>query len=402
MKKDTRAEKVAEVLERGIEKIYPSSSFLKKKLLAGRPLKIYAGFDPTASSLHLGHLALLNKLAQLQELGHQVFFLIGDFTALIGDPSGRSAARPQLTKKEITASSRCFYQQAAKILSFRGNNSARLVFNSQWLGKLKAGDVVELASHFTVQQMLARDMFQRRIEKKKPIFIHEFLYPLFQAYDSVALEADLEVGGSDQTFNMLCGRSLVKDLQHREKMVLTLELLTDAKGNKMSKTAANAVFLNDSSQEMYGKIMSFPDQLIEPAFYLGTRVPRAEVEEIRQKMEEKQANRRHAKARLAWEMVALNWGREKAERSAQEFSRVFQEKRLPSKIPLVRLPKKTISLTDLLLQTQLASSRAEARRLITQGGIKVNQEVQTDGERMIKVVKGMLVQRGKRKLVQIQ
>jgi len=402
MKKDTRAEKVAEVLGRGIEKIYPSSSFLKKKLLAGRPLKIYAGFDPTASSLHLGHLALLNKLAQLQELGHQVFFLIGDFTALIGDPSGRSATRPQLTKKEITANGRCFYQQAAKILSFQGNNSARLVFNSQWLGKLKAEDIVELASHFTVQQMLARDMFQRRIEKKRPIFIHEFLYPLFQAYDSVALEADLEVGGNDQTFNMLCGRSLVKDLQHREKIVLTLKLLTDAKGDKMSKTAANAVFLSDSSQEMYGKIMSFPDQLVEPAFYSGTRVPRAEVEEIRQKMKEKQVNRRDAKARLAWEMVALNWGREKAERSAQEFSRVFQEKRLPLKIPLVRLPKETISLIDLLLQTQLASSRAEARRLITQGGIKVDQEVQTDGEQMIKLVKGMLVQRGKRKLVQIQ
>lgn len=402
MRKDTRTEKIAEVLERGVEKIYPSSLLLKKRLLAGKPLRVYAGFDPTASSLHLGHLILLHKLAQFQALGHQVFFLIGDFTALIGDPSGRSVTRPRLAKKEVMANSRRFSQQAAKVLSFQGINPAQLVFNSQWLGKLKAEELIKLASHFTVQQMLVRDMFQKRIEKKKPIFIHEFLYPLFQAYDSIALEADLEIGGNDQTFNMLCGRSLVKDLQHRGKMVLALKLLTDTQGKKMSKTADNAISLSDSSQEMYGKVMSFPDELIEPVFYLATRVPQAEIEEIQRKMKEKRVNRREAKARLAWEIVAFCWGRDEAERSHQEFRRVFQEKSLPSKIPLVRLPKKSVSIINLLLQAKLASSRAEARRLITQGGIKINQEVQTDAGRMIKAEKGMLVQRGKRKLVQIQ
>jgi len=402
MRKDTRAEKVAEVLERGVEKIYPSFSLLKKKLLAGKPLKVYAGFDPTASSLHLGHLILLRKMAQFQALGHQVFFLIGDFTALIGDPSGRSVTRPRLTKKEVIANSRRFSRQAAKVLSFQGVNPAQLVFNSQWLGKLKAEELIKLASHFTVQQMLVRDMFQKRIEKKKPIFIHEFLYPLFQAYDSVALEADLEIGGNDQTFNMLCGRSLVKDLQHREKMVLTLKLLTDTQGKKMSKTASNAVFLSDSPQEMYGKVMSFPDELIEPSFYLATRVSRVEIEEIQRKMREKRVNRREAKARLAREIVTLCWGQGKAERSHQEFRHVFQEKSLPSKIPLVRLPKKSVSIIDLLLQAKLASSRTEARRLIAQGGIKIDQKVQTDADLVIKAKKGTLIQRGKRKLVQIQ
>jgi tyrosyl-tRNA synthetase len=402
MKKPTQLEKISEILERGTEKIYPSPAFLKKQLMGKRKLKIYAGFDPTGSSLHLGHLAVLNKLAQLQELGHQIFFLIGNFTALIGDPSGRSTTRPQLTKEEVLTNSDRFYEQAKNVLSFKKPNPARIVFNNQWLNQLKTEDIIRLASHFTVQQLLIRDMFQKRIEKKRPIFVHEFLYPLFQAYDSVALEADLEVGGNDQTFNMLCGRSLVKDIQHREKMVLTLKLLTDAQGKKFSKTEKKAIFLDDSPEEMYGKVMAFPDQSVEPALLLITRIPLKEIEKVKKAMEGERVNRRDAKARLAFEMVSQIWGKKEAERAAREFESVFQKKGLPADIPQIQLPKKTFSLVDLLIKTNLASSKSEARRLISQKGIKINQKTETNVEAEIKLKKGTLIQRGKRKIIQIQ
>lgn len=402
MKTDISPKKIQEILERGVEKIYPSRSALKQRLSTGKPMKIYTGFDATAPSLHIGHLVSLNKLAQLQALGHQIFFLIGDFTTLIGDPTGHSTSRPQLTVKEVLANSCRFSQEASKILSFQGKNPARLVYNSQWIDKLKARDLIQLTSNFTVQQMITRNMFQERMKKGKPIFIHEFLYPIFQAYDSVALEADLEIGGNDQTFNMLCGRSLVKDMQHREKIVMTLQLLTDASGAKMSKTDSNAVFLSDSPQEIYGKVMSYPDELIESAFYLCTKIPYAEAKKIGKNIVEKKISFRDAKARLAWEIVSLNKGKFRADQSAQEFQRVFKEKEVPINIPSLKLAKKPINIVDLLIRINLASSRSEAKRLIVQGGIQINQKVEKRCDQEIKITKGMIIQRGKRKFVRIQ
>ncbi len=402
MEKNTLNQKIQEILERGVEKVYPSKSFLKEKLLTKKPMKLYAGLDPTASSLHIGHLAILNKLAQFQKLGHQVFFLIGNFTSLIGDPTGRSAVRPQLTEKEVLANSRVFKEQAEKVLSFDSPNPARIVYNSQWLSELTLKDLIKLTSHFTVQQMMARDMFQKRVASKKPIFIHEFLYPIFQAYDSVALEADMEVGGNDQTFNMLCGRSLVKDLQHREKIVLTGQLLINADGSKMSKTASNAVFLSDAPLEMFGKIMSYPDSLIEPAFTLCTQVSYVEVKKIGKNLKKQEINPRDAKIRLAQEIVGIIWGKGKAVQAAQEFQRIFQQKSLPSEIVEVKLSKRRILLVDLLIKTHLASSHSEARRLIAQGGIKINQQVQREWNQEVAIPKGTIVQRGKRKFVRIQ
>ena len=399
---NTLDQKIQEILERGVEKIYPSKDFLKAKLLSGKPMRLYAGIDPTAPSLHIGHLAILNKLAQFQKLGHQVFFLIGDFTSLIGDPTGRSVARPQLTEKQILANSRFFRKQAEKILSFHSPNPAHLVYNSQWSNKMELKDLIGIASRFTVQQMIVRDMFQKRIARHKPIFIHEFLYPIFQAYDSVALEADLEVGGNDQTFNMLCGRSLVKDLQHREKIVLAGKLLINADGSKMSKTATNTIFLNDPPSEMFGKVMSYPDSLIALGFSLCTQIPYEEVKEIEKSLIEGKLNPRDAKLHLAEEIVALNWGKGKAKKATQEFLRVFQKKSLPTEIPEISLADKSLSLIDLLLKTHLARSRSEARRLIKQGGVRINQQIQSEADREIKISKGLIIQRGRRRFVKIK
>ena len=389
---------IKEVLERGVEKVYPSASFLRARLLTKKPLKIYVGLDPTAPSLHLGHLIVLNKLAQFQALGHHVFCLIGDFTALIGDPTGKSKTRPVLSPEEVRKNSRQIARQVRKFLNFQGKNPAHLVYNSQWAKKIKPEDLINLTSHFTVQQMVVRDMFQERLKHQRPIFIHEFLYPIFQAYDSVALEADLEIGGNDQTFNMLCGRDLVKDLQHRAKAVMALKLLTDTQGQKMSKTAQNPVFLNDPPEEMFGKIMSYPDSLLESAFELCTRIPKKEIQALKKKLK----NPRDLKERLASEIVRLVWGEKKATQAAQEFQRVFQEKNLPLHLPTVKLSSiGKMSLPELLVKAHLASSRSEARRLILQGGIKINQEKQTDEKKIIIPQKGMIIQRGKRRFVKI-
>ena len=395
---DTFKTQIEEVLKRGVEKIYPSSSFLKEKLLQKKPLNIYVGLDPTFSSLHIGHLIVLNKMSQFQALGHHIFLLIGDFTALIGDPTGKSTTRPVLSVQEVTKNSRRFAQQAKKFLSFSGENPAKIVYNSQWSKKLNPVDLIRLTSHFTVQQMIVRDMFQERIKHKKPIFIHEFLYPIFQAYDSVALEADVEVGGNDQTFNMLCGRDLVKDLQHREKVVMTLKLLVGSKGKKMSKTSGAAIFLDDKPAEMYGKIMSYPDDLLESAFELCTQIPEREIQYIKKSM----SNPRDVKARLAQEIVTRVWGKAKAFQAEQEFKRIFQAKSVPLNLPTIKLDtQKEISILDLLTKTHLAVSRAEARRLILQGGVKIDQKVQKTWEQMIVPKSGMIIQRGKRRFVKI-
>ena len=246
--------------------------------------------------------------------------------------------------------------------------------------------------------MIARDMFQERLKHQRPIFIHEFLYPVFQAYDSVALKADLEVGGNDQTFDMLCGRDLVKDLQHREQAVMTLKLLTDTRGQKMSKTAKNPVFLNDQPAEMYGKIMSYPDSLLDSAFELCTRMPIKKIQALKKKSK----NPRDLKERLAYEIVRLVWGEKKATQAAQAFQRIFQEKNLPLRLPTVKLSSSgKMSLPELLVKVHLASSRSEARRLVEQGGIKIDQKVQKTWEQTIVPKSGMIIQRGKRRFVKI-
>ena len=239
---------------------------------------MYLGIDPTGPSLHLGHIVALRKLRQFQDLGHKVILLIGDFTGMIGDPSDKSATRQRLTRKEVLQNAKLYKTQASKILRFSGKNAAVLKYNSKWLAKLSFEDVVELAAHFTVQQMMARDMFDRRMKENKPISISEFMYPLMQGFDSVAMKTDGEIGGNDQTFNMLAGRTLMKEMHHKEKFVVTMKLLVDATGKKMGKTEGNMITLGDSADEMFGKVMSWTDGMIRNGFELLTDVSLDEID----------------------------------------------------------------------------------------------------------------------------
>ncbi len=270
MKVITDDKKISELLTRGVEKIYPSREFLEKELKSGRRLKIYTGYDPTAPTLHIGHGITLMKLRQFQDLGHEVIMLIGDFTGMIGDPTDKLATRKQLTHEEVMANCRNYKEQASVILDFAGQNPVKVKYNSQWLGEMKLKEVLELAALFSVQEMEVRDMFEERIKAGKPIFIHEFLYPLMQGYDSVAMDVDGEVGGNDQTFNMLVGRDLMKAMKNKEKFVLTMKLLADPTGKKMGKSEGNMIALNDPPEEMFGKVMSWSDGMIIDGFELCT------------------------------------------------------------------------------------------------------------------------------------
>ena len=272
-------------LNRGVEAIFPNKDFLKSKLVKGERLSFYLGVDPTGKTLHLGHAIPLKKLGELQKLGHQIIFLIGDFTAMIGDPTDKSAARKKLTREQVLDNCKEYQKQASKFISFTGPNKAQMKFNSQWLNAMNFGDVLELASQMTVDQMLKRDMFQKRMAEDKPIFIHEFMYPLMQGYDSVAMDVDGEIGGNDQTFNMLTGRDLMKSIKNKEKFVLATRLLTDSSGKKMGKTEGNMVSLDQTAEDIFGKVMSWADNLIIPGFEIITDVPLEEVAEIKGKIE---------------------------------------------------------------------------------------------------------------------
>ena len=273
MSVSTDPQKIEELLTRGVEHVYPSREFLEARLKEGKQLSLYLGIDPTGPDLHIGHSIQLRKLRQFQDLGHKVILLIGDFTGMIGDPTDKSAARKRLTREEVLKNAENYKVQASKILDFNGKNPVELKYNSEWLSKMPFSEVIGLASHFTVQQILARDMFDKRLKEDKPIFFHELMYPLMQGFDCVAMNVDGEVGGNDQTFNMLVGRDLMKAMRGKEKFVIADKLLADPTGKKMGKSEGNMITLSDSSDEMFGKVMSWTDGMIVGGFELLTDVP---------------------------------------------------------------------------------------------------------------------------------
>lgn len=390
-------DQINELLTRGIEEIVPSREELTKVLRGGKKITVYLGIDPTAPNLHLGHAVPLLVLKRFEKLGHRVVLLIGDFTAQIGDPSGKTNQRRPLSREEVKENRKTYQAQAGKILDFRSRGTrTALRYNSSWHRKLRFGDVLELGSFFTVQQMLARDMFQARMKQDKPIGLNEFLYPLIQGYDSVALETDAEVGGSDQLFNMLVGRDLVKGYLSKEKFVLTTKLLVDrASGVKMSKSEGRLVALDDPPVEMYAKIMAFPDEMVGDCFTLCTEVSTRDIENA------KHLPPRDAKARLAREIVTMYHGGQAAENAEAEFHKVFVSRELPSDIPTTKIKKKRLSLAGLLYETRLAGSKSEARRLIEQGGVRINGEGKTTPTEQIVPQNNMLIQVGKRKFLKI-
>lgn len=364
-------EKIKELLTRGVETVIVQKE-LEEKLNSGKKIRLYLGVDPTGPEIHLGHAVILWKLKTFQELGHEVILLIGDFTAKIGDPSDKKAIRQPLTDKEIKENMRGYKRQAEKILDFK---KVRLKYNSKWLKKLNFEDVLNLASKFTVGQMLERDMYQSRIKNNKPIGIHEFMYPLMQGYDSVAMDVDLEVGGNDQTFNMLAGRTLQKAYNEKDKHVLAVKLLVGTDGRKMSKSYGNTIPLESTPEDMYGKIMSMRDEMMPDYFLLTTHLPENEIEEILK------SSPRDAKARLAREVVALYYGESKAKEAEEEFEKVFKNKELPSNIEEFKLKDRNLDLVDTLVETKLASSKNEAKRLIEQGGVHKDGDIIRVGKR---------------------
>lgn len=401
MKIITDKQKIEEVLTRGVENIYPNREALEKVLLSGKRIKLYCGFDPSAPSLHIGNAISLAKLGQFQELGHEVIFLIGDFTGMIGDPTDKTAARKKLTRKEVLANAKNYKKQAGAYLNFNGANPAKIMYNSQWLDKLSFKDLIEVTSNFTAQQMFARDMFQERIKANKPIYLHEFLYPVAQAYDSVAMDVDLEIGGNDQTFNMLCGRDLMKAIKNKEKFVLTMKLLVDSSGKKMGKTEGNIVNLDETPENMYGQLMSWPDGVIEIGLELCTNLPMAEVKNFAAQIKNG-INPRDIKMCMALEVTKINHGEKKAKAAEEHFVKTVQKKEIPDEIMNYNLRISVWKLADLLVEVKLALSKGEARRLIEQGGIKIDGIAVKDINKEIKITEnGILLQRGKRGFARI-
>lgn len=367
---NTDPKNIEAFLTRGVEKVFPSKEVFAKTLGSGKKLSIYLGIDPTGPTLHMGHVIPIMKLAKLQEMGHKVILLMGDFTAMIGDPTDKSATRKKLTREEVLSNLKLYKKQASKFLSFSGQNAAEIKYNSKWLGKMSFGDVLELASNMTVQQMIERDMFTNRMKEGKPIYVHEFLYPLMQGYDSVAMDVDAEVGGNDQTFNMLTGRNLMRSLKNKEKFVLTTKLLVDATGKKMGKSEGNMITLLDSAQDVFGKIMSNPDSLIIPSYELCTKVSDEEIEKEKQFLE-KGGNPKEAKMRLAFLVTEMYHGTKEAVEAQKSFTQAFSKSASvsPSQAPETEC-ERGVLLSDVLVREGIVSSKTEFKRLVTEKAIK--------------------------------
>lgn len=375
-------------IKRGTNEII-SEEELKKKLSSGKKLKIKLGVDPTSPDLHLGHSVIINKLKTFQDLGHQVIFLIGDFTAKIGDPSGRSATRPMMTSEQILNNVKTYQAQVFKILD---KDKTEVVFNSKWLSQLGIEGLLKLASKHTVAQMLVRDDFEKRYKNDIAISIVEFMYPLLQAYDSVALQADVELGGNDQKFNLLLARQMQKDNAQEPQVVITMPLLEGTDGiRKMSKSYNNYISLNDTPQDMFGKIMSVSDELMYKYYELLTQENLAVI---------KQIHPRDAKVNLAMALVEKYCGKQEAAMARDEFKKIFAQKDLPTDIEEYVCGLDRIKLSDLLFLSKMVSSKNEARRLIQQGGVKINSQKKSQDEE-IEIQNETIVQAGKRKFKKI-
>ena len=391
-------EKQLEILKRNVVDLVSEEELLER-LKEGRPLRVKLGVDPSRPDLHLGHAVVLRKLRQFQDLGHRVVLIIGDFTARIGDPSGRSVTRPMLTKEEVLENAKTYQEQAFKILD---PEKTELRFNGEWLDKMTFADVIILASKYTVARMLERDDFEKRYKEGIPIAISEFLYPLAQAYDSVAIEADIEMGGTDQYFNLIVGRKIQEEFGQRPQIVMTMPIIEGIDGKlKMSKSYNNYVAFTDPPDEMYGKLMAMPDHLIIKYMRLLTDIAEEEIEEYEKGMREKGINPRDVKMKLAFEITKFFHGEDKAKEAQDRFIKVFREKEVPEDMPEYEFEEEEIPIVNLLLSVGAASSRSEAKRLINQGGVYVNGERVKDFREILKLDKEIVLKVGKRRFYKI-
>ena len=393
-----------DVIRRGAEEIIPEDDLVKKiekSISNHKPMIVKLGCDPSRPDLHLGHSVVLRKLRQFQDLGHKAILIIGDFTGMIGDPSGRSKTRPSLTIEQTREYGESYYEQATRILS---TDNIRMVYNSEWLSKMSFADVIKLAGKYTVARMLERDDFFKRYKEGAPIGIHEFLYPLAQAMDSVAIESDIELGGTDQKFNLLVGRDIQREFEMEPQVILTVPLLTGTDGaEKMSKSLNNYIGITEPPNEIYGKTLSIPDNLIYTYFLLTTDVTFEKLEEIKTILEDGKSNPRDVKRELARTLVRLYHDEDAARKAEEEFDRVFIKKDIPDDIRELTLDMANggFGVVDLMIEASLVSSKSEARRLIQQGGVKVDNEKIADVNERVRKNDPFIVQVGKRKFIKI-
>jgi len=393
-KVNTDEKLINEFLERGVEAVFPSKEELKKKLMSGERMRIYQGFDPTGPYLHVGHAIGIRSLGILQKLGHEVVFLVGDFTSKIGDPD-KGTTRKILTDEEIEKNMSGWKEQAAQLINFGGDNPVRFERNHKWLSKLKLEDILRLMSNFTIQQILQRDLFKKRLDENIPLKFHELVYPVMQGYDGVAMEVDMEIGGADQIFNMLIGRDMSKIILGKEKFVRANKMMDAPDGITMSKTKGNGINLGDSAEEMYGKAMSYPDSAILSGLELLTEVPMDEIERIKKEMENG-ANPMEFKKVMAFEIVRLIKGEEKAGEAQEYFIKTIQKKEMPDEVTEVEA-KEGEKIIDIMARVGLASSKAEARRKIEQGGVSIDGENISDFQKVSdRAMDGKILKVGKK------
>ncbi len=397
MKIDTDPKKIEEFLTRGVENIYPNTDFLRKKLLSGEKQTMYLGIDPTGPTLHLGHAIPIKKLSEFQKLGHKVILLIGDFTAMIGDPDKLSVRKP-LTRKEVLNNAKNYKKQLSKFLDF-GWGGAELKYNSKWLGQLSFENLLKLSSHLTQAQIIKRSMFQERIKQNKDIYLNEFMYPLMQGYDSVVMNVDGEIGGNDQTFNMLVGRDLLKKINNKEKFVIATKLLEDPNGVKMGKTMGNMLAFGDEPSEMFGKVMSWTDGMILSGFELCTYIPMEEIEKIKQEMLSG-INPRDIKVRLAKEIVTIYHSKAEADKAEENFVKTFKEGGLPEKIDEVEALSGE-SLADLSVKAGLVKSKGEFRRLVMENAVSNQETGDKINDPAYKVISAAIFKIGKRRFLKV-
>ena len=397
-KKMPSIEEQVSIIKRNTAEIIPEEELIKKIKRKGS-LTIKFGVDPTSPDIHLGHSVILLKLRTFQELGHKVILLIGDFTARVGDPTGRIKTRKPLTVKEIKENARTYKEQAFKILD---PAKTKIDYNSRWLGKMNFSQILKLASRYTVARMLERDDFSLRYKKNIPIGLHEFLYPLMQAYDSVALKADVEIGGTDQKFNLLLGRYIQKTYGQSPQVIITMPILEGTDGKeKMSKSLGNYIGITDPPSEMYGKIMSIPDELIFRYFRLVTTLPEDKIDKLEKEFTEGKLHPKKAKKMLAFEIVRFYYDEKEAKYQDERFEKVFSKKEIPPEIPSCSFSSGKIGIVELLKSTGLAKSGSEARRLIQQGGVKWDGEKVKEINKVLSLTNEHILQVGKRRFLRI-
>lgn len=392
-----------DIIKRGVVEIIPEDELVKKiekSLKTSKPLNIKLGCDPSRPDLHIGHSVVIRKLAQFQEIGHQAILIIGDFTGMIGDPSGRNATRPALTLEATRINGNSYFEQASKILH---KEKTKIVYNSEWLGKMSFEDVIKLASKYTVARMIERDDFTKRFKAGEPISVHEFLYPLAQAMDSVAIESDVELGGTDQKFNLLVGRDIQREYGIEPQVILTMPLLVGTDGvEKMSKSYDNYIGISDEPSQIFGRTLSIPDNLIYQYFELATNVSNQKLAELKSQLSNGNTNPRDIKRELARTLVTMYHNQEAAEIAQQEFDNIFINKGLPDEIEEFNVgDKKDINILDLIILVNFAPSKGEARRLLTQGGVSIDGEKISDVQSSISVKSGMILKVGKRKFIKL-